>query len=96
MVVPYEKGDAFFIDGVPVTKKELARIKIVRQSPSFPALFDELHYRLGKVGSGRTVPPESYLMRLDALIRGEGEDVTQQILNAFTAGILPRLKEYVP
>ncbi|HEX7507619.1 MAG TPA: hypothetical protein VF550_12650 [Polyangia bacterium] len=96
VVVPYERDDSFFIDGVPVQKKELARIKIVRQSPNFMHNLDELNFYLKRGGSKSFVPAADYPMRLDALMRGSGEDVTNRILNAYKEGILPRIKEYIP
>lgn len=96
VVVPYERDDSFFIDGVPVQKKELARIKIVRQSPDFMRNLDSLHFNLKRGGSKSVVPAADYPMRLDALMRECGEDVTNRILNAYKEGILPRIKEYIP
>jgi hypothetical protein len=96
VVVPYERGDSFFIDGVPVQKKELARIKIVRQAPNFMHDLDELHFYLKRGGSKNFVPAADYPLRLDALMRKNGEDVTNRILNAYKEGILPRIKDYIP
>ena len=96
VVVPYESGEAFFIDGVPVEKKELARIKIVRQQVNFMRVFNDLHINLHRGGSKNFVPVADYSVRLDAIIRGDGEDVTGRILNAYKEGILPRIKEYLP
>jgi hypothetical protein len=96
VVVPYEGDDAFFIDGVPVQKKELQRIKIVRQSANFMHFFTNLHYNLHRGGSKNTFPASEYHVRLDSVMRAEGEDVTGRILNAYKEGILPRIKEYIP
>jgi hypothetical protein len=96
VVVPYESEDPFFIDGVPVQKKELARIKIVRQSANFMRVFNDLHSYLHRGGSKNFVPAADYPVRMDAVMRGDGEDVTGRILNAYKEGILPRIKEYLP
>jgi hypothetical protein len=96
VVVPYEKGDPFFVDGVPVDKSNLVRIKIVRQSPHFEGQFADLHHFASTPDSRAFVRAANYPARLDVLFRGEGEDVTGQVINAFKVGILPRLKEYLP
>jgi hypothetical protein len=96
VVVPFEKGDPFFVDGVPVEKSNLVRIKIVRQSPSFESEFAQLHMYAALPDSSAFVRAADYPVRLDVLFRGESEDVTGQVINAFKAGILPRLKEYLP
>ena len=96
VVVPYESGDAFFVDGVSVEKKNLVRIKIVRQSPNFDHHFMQLHHYAARPSSGKFVNASDYAVRLDVLFRGHSEDVTGQIINAFKVGIFPRLKEYMP
>jgi hypothetical protein len=96
VVVPYEKGDAFFVDGVSVEKSTLVRIKIVRQSQYFEGQFADLHHFAASPSSQKFVRAADYPARLDVLFRGQGEDVTGQVINAFKVGILPRLKEYLP
>src|SRR5258708_35496271 len=39
IVVPYDQGQPFFVDGVPVSKEKLDRIKIVKQTESFEQMF---------------------------------------------------------
>ncbi len=51
VVVPYESGESFFIDGVPVKKETLRKIKIVCQKESFQEIVNDLHYFLRR-GSG--------------------------------------------
>ena len=96
VVVPYEKGDAFFVDGIAVEKSNLVRIKIVRQSQHFEGQFADLHHFASRPSSAAFVPEAEYAKRLDVLFRGQGEDVTGQVINAFKVGIFPRLKEYLP
>lgn len=96
VVVPYEAGDAFFVDGVSVDKKTLVRIKIVRQSPNFDHHFMQLPNFAAAPSSGKFVKASDYAVRLDVLFRGHTEDVTGQVINAFKVGVLPRLKEYMP
>jgi len=81
---------------VPVRKDELVRIKVVRQAPDFERQFIELHHFATRPSSGNFVKAADYPTRLDILFRGQSEDVTGQIINAFKVGILPRVKEYLP
>ena len=39
---------------------------------------------------------EQYHARVEAILRGNGEDVTSQVLSAFNSTIKPRLKDYLP
>lgn len=95
VVVPYETKTAFFIDGVPVTRADLTRLKIVQQGPEFAERFRDLHYFLQRGGSNARVTAEDYPMKLAALFRGSGVDVTVQVLNAYEAEIGDRLKDYL-
>lgn len=97
VVVPYQTKQPFFIDGVAVKGEDLRKIKIVRQKESFELLFCDLHsdLRAGR-SSGYKVPAAEYSIRLEALFREAGEDVTSQVVKAFNERILPRLKEYIP
>lgn len=39
---------------------------------------------------------EQYHVRLEALLRESGEDVTSQVIKAYDRMIKPRLKDYIP
>ena len=98
IVVPYESGKPFFIDGVPVdNKKNLKKIKIIRQDESFEESFNHLHHFL-RAGSGskKRVSAEDYPVRLQALFREAGDDVTSQIIKAYNLKIGPSIKDYLP
>lgn len=97
IVVPYESGNPFFIDGVPVKKETLNKIKIVRQDESFEGLFNHLHHFLrAGAGSKKKVSAEDYPVRLHALFREAGDDVTSQIIKAYNLKIGPSIKDYLP
>lgn len=87
----------FFIDGVPVTREKLKKLKIIRQNNFFKENFDNLHryLRFGDVKRQKFYG-EQYHIRLEALLRESGEDVTSQIIKAYDTSIRPRLKEYLP
>jgi hypothetical protein len=97
IVIPYDSNEPFFIDGVPTQRADLKRIKIVRESPSLKQRVAELHWKL------RTHQPAGiaslagqYQILLEALVRDSGEDVTSQVLKAYSTAIKPRLKDYLP
>lgn len=97
VVVPYQSKESFFIDGVPVAQKDLKRIKIVRQNASFESNFKQLHRDLQlPQSSGRHVPAVDYEVRLQAIYRDAGDDVTSQVIAAYQAKIGEKLKEYLP
>lgn len=98
VVVPYESAKPFFIDGVPVKRGELAKIKIIQQAQDFSEQFSQLHHGVSMPKSKEAihVPTTEYPMRLDALFRGEGDDVTSQVIQAFDVKIRPKLKDYLP
>jgi len=97
IVVPYENKKPFFIDGVPVTRENLKKLKIIRQNKSFKHIFEALH-RILRIGDAKIqkLYGEQYHIRLEALLRESGEDVTSQIIKAYDTSIRPRLKEYLP
>ncbi len=85
IIVPYDDDKPFFIDGVPVKKDTLRRIKITRQTDRFAALFAQLHERVrwNHRNAGVFIPIADYPGRLDALFRESGIDVTGQLIDAF-------------
>ncbi len=98
IVVPFESGEMFFIDGAAVKATDLDRIKIIRQGESFNRNFGDLHrgMRWGTDMKRQELYAEQYTVRLEALLRESGEDVTAQVVKAFRTVIKPRLKDYLP
>lgn len=97
VVVPYQGDEPFFIDGAPLARQRLKKLKIIRQKEFFEVSFGDLHYNLRE----GTVPiqklyGEQYHVRLEALLREAGDDVTSQIIKAYDQKIKPSLKEYLP
>lgn len=94
VVIPYESGEPFFIDGVPLERKELRKMKILHLKDGFSFVFNELHWGM------RTRRPElqkiygeQYNVRFEAALREESEDVTSQIIKAYTEKVKPRGKK---
>jgi len=98
IVVPFESDEVFFIDGAPVKANDLDRIKIVRQKESFSHTFHDLHHgmRWGSDLKKQELYAKQYHVRLEALLRESGEDVTAQVVKAFRMIIKPKLKDYIP
>ena len=97
IVVPYDKGDSFFIDGVPVTKKEIKRIKIVKLSNDYDHSMWELERGLKKSGSAiNKIYGDQYDTRFEHILRVNTVDVTAQVIKAYNEVIKPSLKDYLP
>ena len=98
VVVPYQTGETFFIDGAPVTVENLNRIKILRAMQ--PGLNEELwrfHSGLTSgVAGNRKVYGDQFHVRYEAVLRENSEDVTAQIIKAFDRAIKPSIKNYLP
>lgn len=99
VVLPYQTDQAFFIDGAPLTRKQLKRLKLIKQSGFFDHVFKQLHETIREPVYDlklKQVYAEQYQVRLEALLREQGEDVTSQIVKAFDTKIKPSLKDYIP
>jgi hypothetical protein len=97
IVVPYEADRPFFIDGAPLQRKDVRRLKIVRQSDFLGGTISDLHWHMreGNLPT-RKLYTEQYYVRLEALLRESGQDVTSQVIQAFDCTIRPSLKDYLP
>jgi hypothetical protein len=97
VVIPYQNDKPFFVDGVPVTRKKIKKIKIIGQMEFFKNTFSELHHtmRRGELDKQK-IYAEQYNVRLEALLRESGEDVTSQIIKAYDLSVKPKLTKYLP
>ena len=97
IVKPYDTDEAFFIDGVPVKKNEIRRIKII-------SLTDKFQHGLWELKCGLTLGDEKrqkiygdqYETRFEHALRNAAEDVTSQIIKAYNQAVKPSLKDYIP
>jgi|BioPla2DNA2_1021312.scaffolds.fasta_scaffold27949_3 hypothetical protein len=98
IIVPFESEELFFIDGAPVKATDLDRIKIIRQHEFFDHTFHDLHHgmRWGGDLKKQELYAKQYHIRLEALLRESGEDVTSQVIKAYRTAIKPKLKDYLP
>ena len=97
IIVPFETGKPFFIDGVPVVKEKIRKIKIIRETYELKKLLENLHRNLNTGGqqTQRDIA-DQYHIRVEAILREKGEDVTSQVVKAFDTTIRPKLKDYLP
>ncbi len=98
IVVPYQTGETFFLDGASVTAKELKRIKILRaKQPYLSDALDAFQRGLTRAdASVRKTYGEQYHVRFEAILRENSEDVTAQIIKAYDRAIKPSMKDYLP
>lgn len=95
VVFPYEESNPFFIDGVPLTREKIKRLKIIKESDWFKSEFADLHWRVRRHSVGKVIA-DQYDVRVQALLREAGEDVTSQIIKAYDQKIKPSIKDYMP
>lgn len=97
VIVHYEQNEPFFVDGVPLVKKGIRKLKILRQGERFAFLFFHLHWQMRLSQKDiQKLYGEQYYVRLEALFREACQDVTSQVIKAFSTEIKPRLKDYLP
>jgi len=96
-VKPYDTDEPFFIDGVPVKKTEISRIKIISLTQEFQHGLWQLNRGL-TLGEHQTrkIYGDQYVTRFEHVLRTEAEDVTSQILKAYYQAVKPKLKDYIP
>jgi len=97
ILVPYNKGkEPFFIDGAPINREKIHKLKILRQKSYFPRLFHKLHRGMWRGDKARQkIFGDQYHTRLEAALREGCEDVTPQMIKAFNTKIKPRLGAYL-
>jgi hypothetical protein len=97
VVLPYQTDAPFFVDGAPLKRKDLKRLKILRLKQDFVNDFEVLNMQLHAVHAAfAKMVGEQYHLRLEAILRDNGEDVTSQVISAFDKTIKPSLKDYLP
>jgi hypothetical protein len=94
IVIPYDTGEMFFIDGAPVKATDLDRLKILLEGPSFEPQFRQLHTHL-RVSDAKEMYAKQYNTFFNALLQANCTDVTSQVIKAFRTEVKPRLKNYL-
>lgn len=97
IVKPYDMDEAFFIDGVPVKKSEVRRIKIVSLTESFQYGLSDLCNGLSYGDHQRQkIYGDQYETRFEHILRTTADDVTSQVIKAYNQAVKPSLKDYLP
>jgi hypothetical protein len=97
IVLPFRSDEPFFIDGVPLKKENLRKLKILQLGDRFEYDFHTFNLQLKSSNDKISrVFGDQYNVRLEALFRENGKDVTSQIVTAFDKKIKPSLKDYLP
>ena len=97
IVVPYQSGDRFFIDGAAVRAQDLKRLKILRSKDHLDSALRHFRINLDRADiATRKIYGDQYHVRLVAILREHTEDVTAQIVKAYDKAIKPHLKDYLP
>jgi len=97
IVKPYDQDEAFFIDGVPVTRNKIARIKIVRLGQKFKHGIWEIERGLtAGTHQNQKIYGDQYETRFEHVLRTNTEDVTSQVIKAYNQAVKPGIKDYLP
>ena len=97
IIVPYHTNEAFFIDGVPVTRKDIDRVKIIRLHDSFNQALRNLDIGLNRTSAeSRKTYGDQYQIRFEHLLRLNSTDITSQVIQAYDQKIKPSIKNYLP
>ena len=97
IIYPYDNNEPFFIDGVPLTKDKIKRIKIIELGSKFEQGMWHLDLGLtrGDIKKQKTYG-DQYHTRFEHILRTEAIDVTAQVIKAYNQAIKPRIKNYLP
>ena len=97
VIVPYQTGEAFFIDGAPLTADKLLRIKVLKLDKNYSRAKWDFDSALTR-GNSQNIKTfgEQYNTRFEHILRVHSEDVTSQVLKAFNEAIKPSIKDYLP
>jgi len=97
IIVPYDNGEPFFIDGVPVTRKSISRIKVVELGESFRMAMREFENKLNQgEPQNQKIWGDQYETRFEHILRTKTQDVTAQVLKVYSQAVKPRIKDYIP
>ena len=80
IIVPYQTGEMFFIDGAPLTPNKISRIKVLKLTEYFNRSKSDFDEKLTR-GSAQEmkVLGEQYSTRFEHIMRQHSEDVTSQV-----------------
>jgi hypothetical protein len=97
VVIPFDSGEMFFVDGAAIKATDLDRLKILVNGEGFDNAFELLHWQM-RTGSTTTkeMYAKQYPVFIEAMLREYCNDVTSQVVSAYKTAIKPRLKDHMP
>ena len=97
VVVPYQTGEPFFIDGAPLTAQKLKRIKILKLNVNYAGAKWGFERGLTRgEAQMRKIYGDQYNTRFEHVLRDNSDDVTAQVIKAYNQAIKPSIKDYLP
>ena len=101
VVKPHQTDEPFRIDGVLVTPgADLLKLKVVEQDVNFMTEYRHVKGDLirprQRDQKARDAAARHYDVIMSDLMRGNGMDVTNQVLGVFEDKVKPRLRDYLP
>jgi hypothetical protein len=97
VIVPYDTDQPFFIDGVPVTKQKIRRVKILQLTDAYKEGMREIERGLTRSEpANKKTYGEQYTTRFEHVLRTTTVDVTAQVIKAYVQVIKPSVKNYLP
>jgi hypothetical protein len=97
IVIPYDSGESFFVDGAAIKATDLDRLKILLNGQGCGRAFANINWHM-RTGDMKTkeMYAKQYPVFIEAMLREHCEDVTSQVVSAFKAAIKPKLKDHLP
>ena len=97
VVKPYEEDESFFIDGVPLKRKDIQRLKVIEQDDEFGSAYHEIRHSLdSRDMKKRETTAKHYEVLITDLMRGCGKDVTSLVIRAYGDKVWPSVADYLP
>jgi hypothetical protein len=97
IVIPFDAGEMFFVDGAATKATEIDRLKILLNGQGFDAAFADInwHMRTGDT-KAKEMYAKQYPVFIEAIMREHCHDVTSQVVSAYKTAIKPKLKDHLP
>jgi hypothetical protein len=97
IVIPYDSGEPFFVDGAATKATDLDRLKILQNGQGFSRAFANINWQM-RTGDMKTkeMYAKQYPVFIEAMLREHCQDVTSQVVSAYKIAIKPKLKDHLP
>jgi hypothetical protein len=97
IVIPFDSGEMFFVDGAATKATELDRLKILLNGHGLDRAFAHINWnmRTGNTNT-REMYAKQYPVFIEAILREHCDDVTSQVVSAYKTAIKPKLKDPLP